>query len=260
MGNHVAFLMLYKNIYYLTDTAKRGVDFMSVLNIFTDASLITVNNITSTCAGFVSTVDMNDSIIHNQTLILPNSTNNIGESTAILLGINYAANMHKAFDTVNLFSDSQWCIYSLMHWIHTWIRTIDANGIMYNSSGEPVKNQNIFENIINAVVFEDIHINLFHVRGHINPLIRKDLDKARSNFIVANKLSPRGADKITDQTLSWMAKMNDSVDLMTRTNLQATPNLSAGTSPIILPFRFILNPSIIGRFWELTHSGVLRFE
>lgn len=233
-----------------------------VLNIFTDASLLSkTNGRADVCAGFVAFIGKDPTPIASQYIILEDSTNNQGEALAVYMGITYAisAIQSQPFTVINLFSDSQWCIYSLTRWMHSWIKNIDHNGIMYNSSGDEVKNQNIFENIIAAVLYAGLYVNLFHTRGHINPSSMKDIIKSRLNFIQSNNINNRDAPKITDEVLMWIAQNNNIVDETTRSKLTTKDCLITNLDCLTF-FRFNLNAGMVYKFGQLIHRSVLQFE
>lgn len=148
---------------------------MKTLNIFTDASIVNTDGPYETvgCAGFVSaTGEFGDTKL--QTLdesytLITNTTNNFSEALAIMMAVNYASykQTENNYDEINIFSDSQWCIRSLTTWIFNWISTVDEKGIMYSSSEEPVKNQDIISSIIIGVVFNHLKVRFWHCKGHV---------------------------------------------------------------------------------------------
>ena len=57
---------------------------------------------------------------------------------------------------------------------------------MYNSSGAPVKNQNLFGMIITYCVMNNLIITLYNQRGHVNTNSPKDMALANRQFLKAN--------------------------------------------------------------------------
>jgi ribonuclease HI len=150
------------------------------LNIFTDASVkVCANKLTCTCSGAISTV--NDKIIKTNIRVLKNSTNNLGEITAILLGVEDAFLYKNSFKTINLFSDSKINIFGLREWIFSWINA-SHKGVLYSSTGKEVANQNIILTIINFILENNLNINLYHQNGHVSLNNVNDLIDARNNF------------------------------------------------------------------------------
>ena len=89
------------------------------LNIFTDASIVKIENETIGCAG--NNIVANNTIIDQPRLIYRNSTNNNSEIAAIHMAVVNALNYRHQFETINIFSDSKICIYGLREWIFNWI-------------------------------------------------------------------------------------------------------------------------------------------
>lgn len=245
---------------------------MAVLNIFTDASIITNSKgVTIGCAGFVSTVGIYDTyccpdnesgVYERKFQILYDSTNNQSESIAVFLGVMHAVENRQYFDRINLISDSQWCIFSLIKWLNNWIYTIDSNGQMYSTSG-PVKNQNVFEQIVRLVVDTNLPINFYHCKGHVNG---SNLNKALNTFMVSNVFKREDLRQYAQNLnpsisemdiIRWMADYNDQVDQGTRNVLLIPdhPNhiryLETMTSGF-LPFRYKLTPTDVQKFQQLT--------
>lgn len=230
---------------------------MSVLNIFTDASLRrNPDGTTDTCAGFC----YNDvghypvcSSDKKGLVILKNTTNNQGEAMAMLMGLNFAFNNKDKFDTINIFSDSQWCVYSLTKWIYTWVKT-ESNGIWYNSSGEEVKNLDIFYNIINIVLAMNRKINLYHVIGH-SGTSDKDLDKFYNKFIEFNNLY-QIANQINKHDLMVILIGNSNIDAYTRQALTSSfteeivPIIDGSSLAVPIQPNFI-HPKLVYKFIRL---------
>ena len=161
----------------------------TTLNIFTDASVRKYyNDETVGCAGAIAV--KGDNIIDESYRTIRFSTNNNSEIDAIRLGVLLALKYrNKNIKHINLFSDSKISIYGLKEWIFKWINNIN-NEIMYSSSKLPVKNQEIFLNIIHTIINNRLEINLFHQRGHININSQSDLTKAIIDFKKNNYYNP----------------------------------------------------------------------
>ena len=82
--------------------------------------------------------------------ICPDSTNNRAELIAIYTGIQMAESIYhrdKCYDKIIIYSDSQFSIFGLTKWMPSWLQS-ERNGILFNSSGKPVMNQELFKMII----------------------------------------------------------------------------------------------------------------
>lgn len=177
-------------------------------NIFTDASIITtVHNETIGCSGAICMEDNN----LNKFEIHRDSTNNISEISAIRLAVELAIENNLSY--VNIWSDSQWSIFGLTKWIKSWFNNMD-NYILKNSSGESVKNQQIFLSIIKMIINNKIHVNFYHIKGHVNVYDIKSINHAISVFNKSNGIS------ISREKMYHAVNMNNMVDMQTRTMLQ----------------------------------------
>lgn len=181
------------------------------LNIFTDASITKQNGITIGCPGAIAVAVVEDSlkIIDTSTSVEFNSTNNNSEIKAIYKGVLLAEKYRHNFSYINLFSDSQICIFGLRKWIFDWIY---ANGSLYNSSGTEVSNQDVFISIIYFIFRNNLNINLFHQKGHVTNSI---LSKAKSVFEKSNNVN-------TDiELVQTISHYNDIIDKYTKKILES---------------------------------------
>lgn len=199
------------------------------INIFTDGSVYHTKgnpaipgNETIGCPGaIVVFTDDNCNVVHQyySDFIIRDATNNTTELSAIELGLCLVTKYENYKDyTINLFSDSQLCINSLRQWIFAWTNCMH-DGIMYNSSGEPVKNQQIILSIINLIMVRGIRVNLFHQKGHVN-LNPKVLDKAHRVFKVSNNI-----DNVDIELIKAISVYNDYVDIHTKISLEQFKNI-----------------------------------
>ena len=215
--------------------------------IFTDASIIkTSYGETIGCAGAIC--KENNNICKFE--IQRDSTNNISEMTAIYLALQLALEHRELLKVkkVDIYADSQWAIYSLTKWIRGWMNNIQ-NGIMINSSGMPVKNQELILSIIKLIVDNDLPVTFYHVKGHVNVHDIKSVEHALSVFSKSNGVLVFNKNNIVD-----CANMNNMVDKQTRDLLDAyrdaTPvHLTRG---VVLPV--ISNQDLI-RYYNLVTLG-----
>lgn len=198
-----------------------------MINIFTDASIIsTIYNETVGCAGAIC---MEDNTL-NKYEIIRDSTNNISEITAIKLAIDLA--IENNLSEINIWSDSQLSIFGLTKWIKSWISNMD-NYILKNSSGDSVKNQQIFLSIIKTIIDKNLRVNFYHIKGHANQNSIKSINNAVSVFYKSNNIRI-SRDKIYNAII-----MNNKIDKETRNMLENYKDIQ----PIHL-YRGCINPII----------------
>lgn len=187
------------------------------LNIFTDASIKKINKeYTVGCPGAVAikTLDNGDTtFITEQIYLENNATNNSSEIKAIALGIDLALKYRPYYNKINLFSDSKICIYGLREWIFNWIYNTN-NNIMYGSSGNPVFNQETFKSIINCIINNNLKINLFHQKGHVDNTKPASVKHAGEVFMQSNLVS--GVD---DNLIKCISDYNNYIDIRTKSAL-----------------------------------------
>ena len=204
----------------------------SSVNIFTDGSIYKSNTTGETigCAGAI-TVQPNGIQDIYDSQILRNSTNNHCEIYSIYLGIRsiLVNDLHNKYKVINLFSDSKICILGLREWIFNWITKINSHGMMISSSGKEVANQELFSTIAQMIVQNNIFINLYHQKGHINVNKYKDVAIAISTFEVSNRI------RIDNSIARNISKYNDLIDVYTGQILKQN-NLDIKDDSIDRPF------------------------
>lgn len=217
---------------------------MRVMNIFTDASIIkTRYNETVGCAGAICQENNNICSFEVQR----DSTNNISEITAVKLAVEMAIANRDRFDIVNIWADSQWSIFGLTKWLRSWTSNM-YNGMMINSSGEVVKNQQIFLSIIKLIVDNNLRVNFYHIKGHVDTTNFASITHAISVFNKSNNAS------ISRQNIKIASDMNNMVDRKTRDLLQSYKN----TSPVYLTrgiVQFSLSNEDLIRYYNLVTLG-----
>lgn len=217
------------------------------MSIFTDASIIkTIHGETIGCAGAIC--KENNNICRFE--IQRDSTNNISEMTAIYLALQLAIKHRESFKLkyVDIYADSQWAIFSLTKWIRGWMNNMQ-NGLMINSSGLPVKNQELILSIIKLIVDNDLKVNFYHVKGHVNVYDLKSVEHAIDVFSKSNRVLVFNKNHIVD-----CANMNNMVDKQTRDLLATYKDASPIhlTRGVILPI--ISNQDLI-RYYNLVTLG-----
>jgi ribonuclease HI len=184
--------------------------FFNAVNTYTDASIVkNKDGVFISCAGYVTT--FHNEIIDKGTKIMNNATNNYGEITAIYMGIQSLLSFKEYDVFLNLFSDSKISVFGLKEWIYKWLKNADPETrMLINSSGDRVKNQEIFCNIIHYIVKNKTHLSIYHQPGHQNPSNVNQLELVRQSFRENNNT------EITDDIIREICYYNNFVDNMTR--------------------------------------------
>lgn len=189
----------------------------STVNVFTDASIKNHGQITESIAGAIIVRGTEDFKEQCYTRLLP-STNNEGEIYAIYMGILKCVEIKNIcngkYTTFNIFSDSRISVYGLREWYLAWIKNSREafSDKLINSSGEEVKNQQLFIQCFNTILNNGIHINLYHIRGHINIKSKKDRKKFIKDFMESNNITDIPSDNLIDALIHY----NDIVDTTSR--------------------------------------------
>lgn len=187
----------------------------AIIDIYTDASVDVGKKIS--CSGIIMVDRRRGKVISEQYLIKENATNNAGEIIAIWLAVNAAIQLFwlspMPFE-VNIYSDSQISLFGCRDWLVRWVRCI-KNGQMYSTSGNPVANQEWFEDIYHSVISSRLKLRFYHCKGHINPTNPRLLFRADKQFIRSNNTN---CDNIGHSI--WQVQYyNDLVDNQSRDNL-----------------------------------------
>lgn len=214
------------------------------LNIFTDASITkTIYGETIGCAGAICME--NNNLLRYE--IFRDCTNNISEISAVKLGVLLALENRDLYDKVNIWSDSQWSIFGLTKWIKSWVNNA-VNYRLINSSGEAVKNQEIFLSIIKLIVDNNLPVNFYHIKGHVAENNIKSIDHATSVFYKSNGI------RISRERIYYAVKMNNLVDNTTRKLLDTWKDVE----PVKLNrgiVNFILSKEDMIRYYNLVSLG-----
>ena len=178
------------------------------VNIFCDASIVTLDTETIGCTGVCVVVGDNAQQIYDHQRVIRNSTNNNSEIRAIADALYYAMVFNPdRSKNVNIFSDSLICIKGLNEWIYKWIREYNTTGRLQSTSGE-VKNQDIIISILNTIIRNRIQLRFYHQKGHVN---RSNIHNALEVFKKSNYL------KYVDMSLiEKISEFNNFVDVSSR--------------------------------------------
>ena len=218
-------------------------------NIFCDASIKTFpDGITVGCAGAIG--------MHQNKLnmweyrIIPCTTNNNSEISAVFIALEMAKTASNFYKIINIFSDSKICVFGMRHWYEGWLKAADKNGVLYNSSGEPVANQEIFKDAMRFILDNNLKINIYHQNGHVYNSA-SSLKRAKEVFITSNKLD------ITDDQLKYISRGNDKVDSTTRSHLDFIKSSTGYSKPLIRPFRSIVTYDDVAKYRLLVGGGTI---
>lgn len=177
------------------------------VNIFTDASLRSINGVTSVCPGY--SLYIGDILIEQNYDILHNTTINRGELYAIMMGITAAAR-YQNYEKIRLYSDSQTSIFAIRDRIFNWVPT-EIDGALFGKDGRPISNIDYIMSIIYYILQCELHIEFYHVKGHMKINDYNDLQKAKHVFATSNRIN----DHIDDQFIRQVVMGNDQVDRYT---------------------------------------------
>lgn len=173
--------------------------------IFTDASCIKVNGVTSTCAGVCVysdniLIDMNHYIYHNE-------SSQRGELHALSMGIDIAYKYYKYGKVIRIFSDSLNSILAIRERMFKWVK--EENYLGPNGT---IGNQDIILNMIKAIEVYNIPLELYHIKGHVNENNTNHLEISKDMFMRSNYITQ----DISNQLLIAIAIGNNQVDNYTR--------------------------------------------
>ena len=188
-----------------------------VINIFCDASIDTDAHIA--CGGCYIVMQNDDRTfvpLYHRLCIQNNATNNSSEILAIYTGVMEAIKLRQTYPNAifRLFSDSKISLYGLRDWIKNWIKNSSLRGtnVLISSSGTPVANQQYFIKIFNVIVDNELCIEFYHQRGHVGESGGVSKEKARAQFIKANKVSP----ELMGIDINLLCQYNHIIDNLTR--------------------------------------------
>ena len=183
------------------------------LNIFTDASIKKLySGETIGCAGCLLVFgELKYNKMIDEYQVIRNTTNNNSEIKAVRLGIQQAIKYNNIyhFDKIRLFSDSQISIFGIRDRIFNW-RYI--NGLYNGTDNKPIKNQDIFLEIIYDILYNNIHIEFYHQKGHVSCSNNNSILEAMHVFNVSNNIR----DNVDIGFIKQISRFNDIVDTYSR--------------------------------------------
>ena len=223
------------------------------LNIFTDASVLYNGDEFITSSGAIAVKDIttpNPTVIDRIFTINRNSTNNHGELSAILNGVELALKYRGYFSRINLFSDSKISIYGLRDWCNKWFNKIVTNeyGTIVSSSGTPVMNQELIKTIIRVIVDNRLEINLYHQKGHIDPTDSRSVNEALKIFNKSNIQGIHTIDSISYNDIAMISLFNGMVDSISRSYLK---DLDMNRCNTVYPIKHGMNFDLFNQYKKL---------
>lgn len=180
----------------------------------------------------------NDIMIEQGFEILHNSTSQQGELRALLLGI-MASYKYRDYPHIRIFGDNQNAIFGVREWIFNWVRQSNNGGCVFGENGRINNQDYIMENIY-AILSNNIFLEFYHVKGHVNIRKRSDVEISRKLFQRSNPFVGR----IDDALVYQLAAGNNTVDQYSSAMLNLyfndsnydtrdlTPAISIGYKPI----------------------------
>lgn len=189
------------------------------LNIFTDASIRRLNKKRSAgCHGAI--ILLGNQKLDDDYRICTDSTSNNSEIKGIRLGVGLALKWRTVYpvSNINLFSDSQISIFGIRDRIFNW-KLVGNDLVGYGDN--KIKNQSVFIEILNMIVRNQLCINFYHQKGHINPEKYNDINIAIHVFSASNFVR----EDIDPEFIKFISYYNDIVDRTSRDYLYAEDNI-----------------------------------
>lgn len=147
-----------------------------------------------------------DQLIEQGFHILHNSTSQQGELYAMLLGV-MASYKYRNYKHIRLFSDNQNAVFSIREWIFNWVRDTNAGKKVLGEGGR-INNQQYIMDIIYTIISNNIFIELYHVKGHVNIRDYKSVMYSKGLFLRSQPFISH----VDDATILQLAMGNNTVD------------------------------------------------
>jgi ribonuclease HI len=124
--------------------------------------------------------------------IMNHTTSQVGELNAILVGVMMAYKYQLQGYTVRIFSDSLNSILAVRDRIFDWVYkdSISIGPSKYMGNNGTVKNQEHIMNIIYEILSNNMPIDFYHVKGHVNTynlnsiVDAVDIFRRHNNFLI----------------------------------------------------------------------------
>lgn len=209
--------------------------------IFTDSSFRKDKHLSQTIAIGTTApaycVYNGDYCIEQGFHILHNSTSQQGELYAMLLGV-MVAYKYRNYPHIRIFADNQNAVFSVREWIFKWVMET-SNGRHTLGPDGRINNQDYIMDIIYTIISNNIYLEFYHIKGHVNIKDRESVLVAKDLFERSNPFVGR----VDDATIYQLAMGNNAVDEYSTVMLRAhindseydtsnmTPAVSIGYAP-----------------------------
>ena len=203
------------------------------LNIFTDTSTIKVGKRKKPIwvSGFGALAINGDNIIEAVTRINTDCPINKGEIRGIKLGICLALKYNQ-FSNINIFSDSQISVLGIRDRIFNYVSGCrNHEMVLYKKVGGSInimQNQDDYLEIIDLVIRNQLRINFWHVKAHVNTRNYKDLEMAARVFQSSNNIR----DSVDINLINYISCNNNKIDSICKKALNERDKSDYIFSPI----------------------------
>lgn len=203
-------------------TTKQDLFNQDSICIFTDSSFKKyLNNAYGESVGITAPaycVYHGDVCIEQGFEILHGTTSQQGELYAMLLGV-MASCRYSQFPHIRIFADNQNAVFSVREWIFDWVRKTKDGRSLLGEDGR-IKNQPYIMDIIYTILANNIYLELYHVKGHVNIKSYEDVRYSKQLFQRSNPF----VGHVDDALIYMLAMGNNTVDeystVMLRTHLE----------------------------------------
>lgn len=124
----------------------------------------------------------------------------------MLLGV-MAAYKYRAYPHIRLFSDNQNAVFAVREWIFKWVMETNNGKNTLGPEGR-INNQDYIMDIIYTIISNNMFIELYHVKGHVNIKDRESVLNSKYLFERSNPFVGR----VYDDLIYMLAMGNNAVD------------------------------------------------
>ena len=155
----------------------------------------------------------------------------------MLLGV-MAAYKYRNYPHIRIFADNQNAVFSVREWIFKWVMET-SNGRRTLGPDGRINNQDYIMDIIYTIISNNMYLEFYHIKGHVNIKDRESVLVAKDLFERSNPFVGR----VDDATIYQLAMGNNVVDEYSTVMLRAhindskydtsnmTPAVSIGYAP-----------------------------
>lgn len=205
----------------------------NVVNVFTDASTSAkINPDDQVVVGSGFLVINQNNCVDSSVRVFQDSTSQFGELFAIFMGVNAiyhdvsVKRMYKSekYYIYNLFSDSKYSIDTIRSYLIKWLdrsklfsRDVYGNLIppdLIKSDGKQIQNQECITHIMYMIYSANVHINFYHIKGHLNADREQDI-RTMYRYLYLNSNISRNS-YISMNTVKDIIKWNNEIDILSR--------------------------------------------